>query len=190
MKSLVIISVIILGAVCALNSAEGGERNCGNDKKAKNERNERALVVKWQRLVDEEGRTCDRCGSTEKELKKAFRSLKRSLAVLGMKVVLEKETLTPEECSKDISQSNRIWLGGKPLEEWLDAEVGKSLCGFCCEGLGDEVECRTVTIDGNVYETIPKELIIRAGLLAAAQLLAGSPTEPCCPQHQSGPGCC
>ena len=37
---------------------------------------------------------------------------------------------------------------------------------------GDE-ECRTISIDQNTFETIPEDIIIRAGLLAAEKLLAG-----------------
>ena len=141
----------------------------------------KVLKITWQRLVDEKGRTCQRCGSTEKELQKALRSLKKSFAPLGIKVISEKKALDPATCAKDISQSNRIWIGERTLEEWLGAKVGKSTCGFCCAELGDQVECRTVEIEGQVYETIPANLIIRAGLLAAASLYEGPPANPCCP---------
>ena len=93
------------------------------------------LKITWQRLVDERGQTCDRCGATEVEIQEAFQSLKKSLAPLGIKVVLEKKALDPAVCAKDISQSNRIWIGKQSLEEWLGAKVGRSLCGFCCAEL-------------------------------------------------------
>jgi len=128
------------------------------------------LKMEWQRLVDEKGQTCQRCGATEKEVQKAFQSLKQSLASLGIEVTLEKKALDPSTCAKDVIQSNRILIGGKTLEEWLGAQVGKSPCGFCCAELGDEVECRTVEIGEQVYETIPADLIIQAGLLAVAEL--------------------
>ena len=155
----------------------------------------KALKVEWQRLVDEKGQTCQRCGSTEKEVQKAFQSLKQSLAPLGIKVSLEKKVLDPSTCAKDVLQSNRIWIDGRTLEEWLGAQVGKSACRFCCTELGNEVECRTVEVGEQVYETIPANLIIQAGLLAAAELTkkealsrfcCGSDTEksskekPCC----------
>jgi len=161
---------------------------------SKSESMAKVLKITWQRLVDEKGQTCQRCGSTEKELQKAFQSLKKSLAPLGIRVALEKKTLDPATCAKDISQSNRIWLGEQTLEEWLDAQVGKSLCGFCCAELGDQVECRTVEVEGQVYETIPAKLIIRAGLLAAADLYEEPSTKSCCPSSSSVktdiPPCC
>jgi len=145
----------------------------------------KVLKITWQRLVDEKGQTCERCGSTEKELQKAFQSLKKSLAPLGIKVALEEKALDPATCAKDISQSNRIWVGERTLEEWLGAQVGKSPCGFCCAELGDQVECRTVEVGEQVYETIPADLIVRAGLLAAASLYEEPPAKPCCPGGSS-----
>ncbi len=160
----------------------------------KGERMAKVLKITWQRLIDEKGQTCDRCGSTEKELRKAFQSLKKSLAPLGIKVALEKKTLDPATVAKDVSQSNRIRVGERTLEEWLGAKVGKSLCGFCCAELGEQVECRTVEVEGQVYETIPAKLIVRAGLLAAAGLYEEPSAKPCCPHSSSVktdiPPCC
>ncbi len=160
----------------------------------KGERMAKVLKISWQRLVDEKGQTCQRCGSTEKELRKASRSLKKSLSPLGIKVTLEKKTLDPATVAKDISQSNRIWVGERTLEEWLGAKVGKSLCGFCCAELGEQVECRTVEVEGQVYETIPAKLIIKAGLLAAAGLYEEPSARSCCPHGSSVktdiPPCC
>lgn len=137
------------------------------------------LKIRWQRLLVEKDQTCQRCGSTEQELQKAFQSLKESLAPLGIEVTLEKEALDPAACAKDVTQSNRIWIGERALEDWLGGKVGKSVCGFCCAQLGDNVECRTVTVGGETYEAIPAQLIIKAGLLAASQLLRVSCTETC-----------
>lgn len=131
----------------------------------------KVLKIEWQRLVDEKGQTCQRCGETEKEVQKAFKSLKQSLAPLGIKVALENKAIDPLTCAKDVLQSNRIWIGGHTLEEWLNAKVGKSSCEFCCEELGNEAECRTVEIEGQVYEAIPANLIVEAGLLAASELM-------------------
>ena len=154
----------------------------------------KVLKITWQRLVDKKGQTCQRCGSTEKQIQKALQSLKASLAPLGLKVTLEKKSLDPTTCAKDISQSNRIWIGDRALEEWLGAKVGKSLCGFCCTELGEQVECRTVEVEGQVYETVPANLIIRAGLLAASDLYVEPSTKSCCPSDSSAktnvPPCC
>ncbi len=149
----------------------------------------KTLQIRWQRLVDEQGQTCDRCGATAAAVEDAIQKLKRSLKDLGIDVVLEKKALCPSTFVKDPLQSNRIWIAGKPLEEWLSATSGQSKC---CSTCGDS-ECRTVTVDGKTYEAIPAELIVKAGLLAGAQLLHGEPHGACCPtadSPQESPGAC
>ena len=146
------------------------------------EENMKILSIRWQRLVDEKGQTCERCGSTEMELQKAFQGLEKSLVPLGIKVTLDNKALDPKICAEDISQSNRIWIGERTLEEWLGAKVGKSLCGFCCPEFGDSVECRTIIFEGKTFETVPANLIIKAGLLAASHMLSAVQDKPCCPE--------
>ncbi|MFO7556674.1 MAG: DUF2703 domain-containing protein [Desulfobacterales bacterium] len=126
----------------------------------------KTLTIRWQRLVNESGQTCTRCGETGVTVKTAFDKLKKTLAELDIKVELEKETLDFSIFTKDPLQSNRIWIGGRPLEEWIGATVGKSTC---CDVCGDS-ECRTISTGQNTFEAIPEDLIIRAGLLAAAEL--------------------
>lgn len=126
----------------------------------------KTLTIRWQRLVNESGQTCMRCGETGETLKTAFNKLKKSLSELDIKIELKEETLDFLIFTEDPLQSNRIWIGKKSLEEWIGASVAKSKC---CEVCGDS-ECRTITIGLNTFETIPEDLIISAGLLAAAEL--------------------
>jgi hypothetical protein len=153
------------------------------------EKKMKVLKIRWQRLVDEHGQTCDRCGTTETALENAIQKLKRSLKELDIDVVTEKKALTPITFSKEPLQSNRIWIAGEPIEKWLSATTGQSQCGSTCE----DSECRTVTVDGKTYEAIPAELIIKAALLASAQLIHGEPHSGYCPNEeppQERPGCC
>jgi hypothetical protein len=147
------------------------------------------LKIDWQRLLTD-GKTCSRCGATEQEVERASRNLEKSLAPLGIKVVLEKREITPEAFQKDPSRSNSILLNGRPLEEWLGLKVGQSPC---CGPCGD-AECRTLESRGQVYETIPAELIIQGGLRAASQLVNPQAENPCCPKDSKGKGttppCC
>jgi hypothetical protein len=122
----------------------------------------KAIKIIWQRLVDEHGSTCERCGGTENELDKAVRFLQKSLAPAGVRFSVEKKAMDLQEVSHDPSQSNRLWIDGRPLEKWLGADVGQSPCCEPCQGF----ECRTLEVDGATHETIPAELIIKAGLLA------------------------
>lgn len=124
------------------------------------------LVIKWQRLLSK-GKTCPRCGSTEKEIEMAISKLEQSLPVLGINVVLEKSEISDEEFRNNPSLSNKILINDKPIEDYLSGKSGQSKC---CEVCG-ESECRTVEVDNKIYETIPHHLIIQAALVAASQLL-------------------
>ena len=139
----------------------------------------KTLTIQWQRLLDAEKTTCDRCAGTEKALDRAVATLERSLGPLGMRVKLEKKSLGPER-AKDILDSNQILIAGHPLEEWLGAKVGSSACGSCGSKLGKQVECRTTSVDGQTYEVIPEQLIVKAGLKAAAEMMTGPTNVPCC----------
>ena len=140
------------------------------------------LAIRWQRLVDEDGRTCERCGATGEALDGAVRRLARALGELGIRTVLETHTLDPAVFGENPLESNRIWLAGRPLEDWLAATVGRSAC---CSACGDS-ECRTVTVDGTTYEAIAPELILEAGLLAAAHVLRDRRVSG----SGGGAGCC
>jgi hypothetical protein len=101
-----------------------------------------------------------------------------------MRVVLEERPMTPEECAKDTSQSNRIFVDDRSLADWLAGTVGMNPCERCCPKLGPKVECRTLTVDGHTYEAIPATLIVRAGLRAAEAARVRQPgMRPCCPKH-------
>ena len=135
------------------------------------------LRIVWQRLVNTGGQTCDRCGTTYDALRRATAKLKDGLAPLGLEPMLETKEIDEESFKADPSVSNRIWIAGRPLEEWLGAKVGGSRC---CSVCGDS-ECRTVEVGGTAFEAIPEELILKAALVAAAQMLGPSseavPTE-------------
>ncbi len=140
-----------------------------------------ALSIKWQRLV-EDNETCDRCSSTEEELEDAVEKLEESLSVLGVGVDLKKEELTKGEFKENPLESNLILINDKPLEDWLDGDVGES---ECCDVCGDE-DCRTVTINGKEYEVVPSDLIVKAGLTAASNTLD---TDSCCCSDGSSECC-
>jgi hypothetical protein len=128
----------------------------------------RPLKIIWQRLVTSRGETCDRCGGTFAALQRAVTKLKNVLRPLDVEPILETVELTQESFSRDPSASNRIWIAGRLLEEWLGARVGRSRCCSVC----GEDECRTVEIEETVFETIPEHLILRAALTAAARMIA------------------
>jgi hypothetical protein len=143
----------------------------------------RLLPIVWQRLVNAQGQTCNRCGNTYEALQRAVAKLKHVLAPLGLEPTLETKEIHKESFQSDPSASNKIWIAGKPLEDWLGADVGSS---SCCSVCGD-AECRTVEVEGTVFEAIPEDLILRAALVAAAHVLgSGSKTA----SSQSALACC
>jgi hypothetical protein len=169
--SLTLIAIFLLIYVCI-----GEETIKITDHKERMELNDtKTLIIKWQRLVSD-GQTCSRCGSTEEELEKAIPTLKQSLIPLGIEVVLEKDELSVAEFKKNPLQSNQIWLDDKPLEDWIGGNVSQSPCGEVC----GPSECRTVGVGGEVYEVIPADLVIKAGLLAASELVGTETNGPCC----------
>ena len=124
----------------------------------------KTLLVEWQRLLDDQKQTCPRCSSTEQEVEKAVKELNQLLEPSGVVASLVKKAIDPEIFKKDVLQSNKILIAGKLMEEWLGAKTGQSKC---CETCGD-AECRTVVYADETHEAIPADLIVRAGLVAAA----------------------
>jgi len=127
----------------------------------------KTLTIQWRRLITESGQTCDRCKNTGDTVETAFKKLQKALEVLSIQVKLETKTIDYTAFKSDPLQSNQIWISGKPLEEWIGGTVGQSQC---CDVCGDS-ECRTLLIGTNMFEVIPEELILRAGLLASVELL-------------------
>ena len=132
------------------------------------------LPITWQRLVDDTGATCPRCAGTQQEMQRAVDRLRAALEPLGVQPVLETRAMDPATFLQQPDQSNRIWISGRPLEDWLGARTGSSRC---CDACGDE-ECRTLEIQGASHEIIPESLVVRAGLLAASQLLDPTLSSP------------
>jgi len=127
------------------------------------------LVVLWQRLVVG-GATCERCGDTGDAVRRAVAALAGELAPQGVAVRLEEKALPPFA----VAESNRVFFNGEPLEVLLGAQAGMSHCQSCCDLMGsqakDQTDCRTLIVDGQEYEALSEELIVRAGRIAAERL--------------------
>jgi uncharacterized protein DUF2703 len=102
------------------------------------------LPILWQRLMSSEGKTSDRCDATYREMQRAIEKLKQWFQPFGIEPSLEIKEIDERTFNAKPSESNRIWIAGRPMEEWLGASVGSSPC---CE-----------------------KLIRKAALLACAQL--------------------
>jgi hypothetical protein len=132
----------------------------------------KTLEITWQRLVSD-GQTCSRCGDTGKSVRSAVKTLTQALLPLGIEPVLHTVEIDESSFKASPTESNRIVIAGETLENWVGATTGRSRCSSVC---GDH-ECRTVEVDGMAFESVPEWLIVKAGLLAAAQL-QGEPS-PC-----------
>ena len=145
----------------------------------------KALHILWQRLVTPEGETCERCGGTHDAIVQALPKLEHALRPLGIEPVLETREIALDAFKGMPSESNRIWIGGRLLEDWLDASVGKSTCCSACGGAA----CRTLEVGEETFEAIPEALILKAALLAASASLSPLTDAAAAPRVRK-PGCC
>ncbi len=142
-------------------------QKCCGDKPVKSEKADmRQLPIIWQRLVSAGG-TCPRCDATYQHLQSAVVKLREALKPLNVEPVLEVREISESSFRKEPVQSNRIWIADKPIEEWIGAGVGSSKC---CSVCGDE-PCRTMEVEGTVFEDIPEAVIIKVALIAASGLI-------------------
>ncbi|SDT24140.1 DUF2703 domain-containing protein [Pseudomonas oryzae] len=135
------------------------------------------LIIRWQRLVDADGATCPRCQATRDALQHAVARLDAALRPQGIQPRLEISELDATRFAAAPAESNRIWIAGQPLEHWLDARAGSSPCCAQC----GPAACRTLEIGATSFDSVPEELLVRAGLRAAADLLAREPGAPPAP---------
>mgnify|MGYP001764460806 FL=1 len=145
----------------------------------------KTLNILWQRLVTPEGETCERCGGTYDAIVQALPKLEQALRPLGIEPVLEAREIALDAFKGMPSESNRIWIAGRSIEDWLGASVGKSTCCSACGG----AECRTLEVGAETFEAIPEALILKAALLAASASLGAASDAAAAPGVRK-PGCC
>ena len=126
-----------------------------------------------------------RCSGTQDAIVQAIPKLQEALRPLGIEPALETREIEPDAFKGMPSESNRIWIAGRSIEDWLNASVGKSTCYSACDG----AECRTLEVGQETYETIPEQLILKAALLAASQSLTPASNE-CSDSPSQKQGCC
>lgn len=146
----------------------------------------KTLSIVWQRLVNDQGKTCPRCQGTGNAVRRAVERLDNVLKPLGVQPVLECRELAPTAFRDQPEESNRIWVDGQPLEAWLGGQAGASRC---CDECGDQ-DCRTLELEGQCYEMIPEELLVRAGLKAGIRLLEPEPASQAAAGSGKPSGCC
>lgn len=130
----------------------------------------KTLPITWKRLV-KDGQTGQRCGATQQSVLGAIAKLEAALRPLDIQPTLDTQQMDDASFRADPSESNRLWIAGRPKEEWLGASVGASACCSIC----DDLPCRTVQIGSDTYEAISEDLIIRAAMIAASAMI-GAPS--------------
>ncbi len=116
------------------------------------------VVIEWFHL-EVAGATCQRCGETGEELRRAVAQLRGECAAKGVAIVFQETLLGVDE----IDRSNTILVNGVPLEEILpQTMVATSCCQTCGDLTGRQEQCRVLVRLEGVYETIPQGLIRQA----------------------------
>jgi len=120
------------------------------------------VVLEWQPQVSEICKNCPTpCGVDEAQVKQAYAALKEKLSAEGIEVSLATRAATPER------PSSGVWLCDVPLETWVG---GTTLVSPCQHDAKGDCKRRTLRADARNYETIPADLIVRAGLSCADEL--------------------
>jgi hypothetical protein len=134
-------------------------------------KSEKTLIIRWEYTPCQSENPCERCATEPQEIKYAVEKLHAALQQLDIKVVFDKLT--------DDVDNERLIINGMPLEELVNATLVKRQCGSCPGTDGEEKTYSALELNGIVYEIIPADLIIQAGLRAASDLFAIQHAIPC-----------
>lgn len=137
--------------------------------------NTHVLEIKWRRPVSG-GEPHPLYTPAEEEILTAVSLLESSLSPLGIEVSFVKEELSAGQFENDPLESNRIWINGRRLEEYVLAETKKSPC---CGGCGSS-GCGPGEAAGPARETSLAELIVQAGTEAASKIAGTKREGGCC----------
>jgi hypothetical protein len=132
------------------------------------------VVLEWQRSGSEACLACAKCGVNESAVQQACSELKAKLAAKGIAV-----TFVERKPEPNMSGPSQMWVCDVPLETWLGGSIATQPC--CAEGSGPDARQifhRALEVDGQSYSVIPADLMVRAGLSAADELLAHGKIDP------------
>jgi len=150
----------------AQKAAEKPKTGCTTCELAGTDTSPRAtLTIRWKRLVlGKDKKTAPQHAAAEQAVDRAFATLQKSLAPVGVEVSLQKAGISEERFKKDPMLSNRLWINGAALEMHLPkAKTGKVV------DKTTGVAFRTVEFAGKSFRDIPADMIVQAGLIAAGE---------------------
>ncbi|MFH1216430.1 MAG: DUF2703 domain-containing protein [Pseudomonadota bacterium] len=116
------------------------------------------IIVEWKHL-EKDGKTCDRCVDTGKEIRETVKGLQEECGPQGVEIIFRETTLSEQ----DIGDSNIILINGKALEDILPRTIAsENTCCSCSELIGKESVCRTIVRSGMIHEVVPSRFIREA----------------------------
>jgi len=151
------------------------------DAQAPAQNTDRTLVIHWRHAVCQNENPCERCINTPLEIQQAYENLKESLAGLGIVVTFEEKKIKEHD--------DHIYINDRDITDLLEGETIKTACMNCLDDKGDPRTCNSLKLGDNTYEVIPAELIIKAGLVAASELVTAAPEPPCGEKQTPCKGC-
>lgn len=119
----------------------------------------RRILIEWRHL-DLGEVACGRCTDTGTNLLNVIVQLGQEHLLDGVDVEVKNTILPPSQ----VDESNIVLINGIPIEKILDANVTFTECSCCSDFIGEQVRCRAVTTERDVFEAIPDEML-RAAIL-------------------------
>jgi len=104
--------------------------------------------------------TCSRCRTTDKNVERTVRGLRKALEEAGVAVDFKTTKLPVSK----LAQSNSILINGKDVEELVNGKrkALSSACRGCSEIMESPCECRAYTYRGKKHSYIPQAMIREA----------------------------
>lgn len=132
---------------------------------------QKSLVIEWHYTECLSENPCERCRTGPHEVQVAYTKIEPALAMFDIKVALKKKT--------EGHEGDNLMINGKGLDHWLGGKLVKHSCASCLSTSHSEKAYYALDLEGVVHEVITADMIIRASLLAAAELFAGESAPPC-----------
>ena len=141
----------------------------------------KTLPIVWQRLVKAGAHLRALRLDAPARSSGRWPGSKPALRPLGIRPVLQTEALDESTFKADPSASNRIWIAGKPMEDWLGASVGVERRAASSAATFLVGHWRSTA---HSFEAVPQDLVLKAAMIAAAGMIDSSRPDagpdPCC----------
>jgi len=117
------------------------------------------ILIEWRHLEFGEI-PCGRCTDTGTNLLKVITQLGDEDLLNNVELEIQNTILSPDK----VDESNVLIINGIQLEHLLDTGISFSGCSCRTDISKDQVSCKAVQLDRDVFKAIPEEMI-RGALL-------------------------